>query len=131
MKKIWNQLVWLWRTGVWFTKRLVAVSAALTIFGVLSYSVYMGYQGKEIVAKVEAATSTTPSMATKSDTELESIINDPSFQAAVQLKARQIRIERQKTAEEARHDAQLAAIEADLEQLRKDQLTLGDKGSSF
>lgn len=96
---------------------------------------YVGWQYREaakdaLSQKIEVQAEDTVTEETPSD-ELEAIINDPSFQAAIKLQARKIKAEREKVAETARHEAELERIETELENVRAEELKLSEGAPSF
>lgn len=108
-----------------FFRKAFILSAILGVMAFAGYVAFQKYMVKSIVA-----TNTTIA-ANASTSELENIINTPSFQQAMKLKARTILVERESTAENTRHDVELKRLESDKEQIRKEELTLGEKSSTF
>lgn len=61
----------------------------------------------------------------KINPDLENIMNEADFKKMIELKARKTLSERQKVEENKRHDESINRLEADLEQIRKEELELG------
>lgn len=57
--------------------------------------------------------------------DLDEIYNEADFKKQMELKARTVKATREKEAEVLRHKESIAKIEAELEAVRKEELTLG------
>lgn len=100
------------------------------ITGVIATAIFLYFkyhQKTETVYIAPKATET--SVGCAGNKELQEICNDPKFKKGEELKARKILANNKKTKLEADYNSQKSAIEAELEQIRKEELAIGITGS--
>jgi len=90
----------------------------ITIYILLAIGIVYG-----LTRTGEVATETV--IEQKANPDLENIMNEADFKKMIELKARKTLSERQKVEENRRHDESINKLEADLEQIRKEELELG------
>ena len=65
------------------------------------------------------------------DDKLDAVLNEADFKKATELRAKKIILDRDRKEEMTRHEERLKEIEAGLEALRAEELTLGKSNQGF
>lgn len=103
-----------------FTKLLFVL-----VIAALGFAIWK--KGTEVPAEAPKAEV----QAARTDPKLEEIMNEESFRKMTELRARRTLADRQKSEENARHDAAIKAVESELENIRKEELELDGNASSL
>jgi len=115
--------------------KAVLKKAVLLIIGVAAvYGGYIYYDAKIntiTVTNTEPFNEVKPIKSNTSDNELKTIMSEADFLASQKLQARKILVARQKDKEIARNKEEMERLEAELSDIRSQELTLGKTTASF
>ena len=99
-------------------KALIIIATLILIIGAIAI-----YQSFKDVGQVTYEADTNQQIASsKTDTDLEAIYNEADFKKMMELRARKIKAEREMETENKRHDETIATLEAELEDIRSQEL---------